>query len=286
MNDDQNSINYLDSIELSCMNYFKTNNNKYVIIGNKGIFHFDESPFECKRILNSSIKDKRYFKGGIKINDNYLALTSNSILPNGEDILVFYDIKNEKIIQTKNKFQYSFITGVNGLNLMEIGKIKKQILLCACKKYTSSQKNGILIINPEIKENEDINFNFYDTEEFEVNCFCPINIKENNNHFTSNYFLVGGYDNEKNIGMIKLYKITSNDKFNINFNLIFLQNIIIEKTEDFKGFNGTVRNIIQLKKNRYLLVNCWDGNIYCFSKPNISFYLKEEKEEKNNKFIL
>ena len=268
-------------INISCTGCFEINKDKeYIIFGDKGIFHFYDLPSDSNQInIEDAIKDKRPFKGGIKISDNYLALTSNSMLPNGEDILAFYDIKNKKIIETKNKVEFSFNIGVDGLNLMEIGKDKKEILLCACKKYKLSQKNGILIINPEIKEKEEIKFNFYDTEEFEVNCFCPINIKEKNSYFTSNYFLVGGYDNEKNIGIIKLYKITSNDKFNTNFNLTLLQDIIIEKTKKFKGFNGTVRNMIQLKNRNLLLVNCWDGNIYFFSKPNISFYLKEEKEE-------
>ena len=163
---------------------------------------------------------------------------------------------------------------------MKIEKGKKEILLCACKKYLSSQKNGILIIDPEIKEREDINFNFYDTEEFEVNCFCPINIKENNNIIITNYILVGGYDDEKKIGMIKLYRIKSKDNLSeAIFNLEFLQDIIIEKIKDFNEFNGTVNCIVQSKYNGKLLISCWDGKIYCFSEPNIDYYLEEELRE-------
>ncbi len=283
MKNNQDSFIYLNSIELSCMNYFKINNNKYVIIGNKGIFHFNKSPFECKGILDSSIKDKRYFKGGIKINDNYLALTSNSILPNGEDILVFYDIENKKIIETKNKIEFSFNTGVNGLNLMEIGKDKKQILLCACKKYTSSQKNGILIINPEIKENEYINFNFYDTEEFEVSCFCPINIKKDDKFVKTDYFLVGGFEKNKRKGIIKLFKVIYDNKSNIMIK--YLEDIFCDDNNNYPLFDGNINCILQSKINGKLLISCWNGKVYLFSEPNIKYYLDNNDKDISKLFI-
>ena len=285
------SVSSIKQLIIPCTGCFEINkgqeNIEYIIIGEKGIYHFNDFPNSDS--IKSSNKDERPFKGGIKINEKYLALTSNRILPKGEDLLIFYDINDKKIIKTKNKIEFSFIIGVNGLNLMKIGKEKKEILLCACKKYISSQKNGILIIDPEIEENKDINFKFYDTEEFEVNCFCPIHIKEkeNNNIINTNYILVGGFDNEKKIGMIKLYRIKSTDNLSeAIFNLEYLQDIIIEKTKYFNGFNGTVNCIMQTKYNRKILISCWGGNVYCFSEPNIDFYLEEEKEELNSSYSL
>jgi hypothetical protein len=166
---------------------------EYIIIGEKGIKYFNDS--------DELIDDTLPFKGGIKINNNYLALISNSIIPNGKDILVFYDIKSKKIIDLENGIKYSFNIGVNSLFLMKKENEDKGILLCACKKYYSSQKNGILIIVPEIKENEEINYNFYDTEEFEVNCFCQINQTSKKNNTKNIFFFAGGFDIEKRQGV-------------------------------------------------------------------------------------
>ncbi len=80
--------------------------------------------------------------------------------------------------------------------------------------------------------------------------------------------------------MIKLYRIKSKDNLSeAIFNLEFLQDIIIEKIKDFNEFNGTVNCIVQSKYNGKLLISCWDGKIYCFSEPNIDYYLEEELSE-------
>ena len=59
------------------------------------------------------------FKNGIQINDNYIALTSNSILSKGKDKLFIYDIKQKSTIKEK-EINGSFISGINGLNLIDI----------------------------------------------------------------------------------------------------------------------------------------------------------------------
>ena len=247
------------------------NNTQYIIVGEKGIQHFEDIP--SNNVNPTFVDDNLPYKGGIKINNNYLALTSNSIIPNGKNILVFYDIKNKKIIKPNIKDEYSFNIGVNGLTLMKIEN--KDVLLCACKKYTS-QNNGILIIEPEIKEDGDISLYFHDTEAFEVNCFCPINIKNNGIFNQTNYLFVGGLDCEKKEGMIKLYKITKNQDKSKMYDAQYLQDIVIDINDDFRGFNGTINCIIQSKINGNIFVSCWDGNVYCFSEPNISYYMKKE----------
>jgi hypothetical protein len=232
-----------------------------------------------EKIINKSnytSNDQNYFGNandageGINLNNNFLALTSNSILPDGADLLVFYDVKNRKILDFQRKINFSFNIGVNGLNLMKL-KDGKNILLCACKKYISSQKNGILIIDPEMK-GEEIYYKFYETEEFEVNCFCPLYIKEDNKRLNTNFFFVGGLDADQKSGLIKLFGVCKNSSEKIGYFIEFLQDITFEKTNEF---NGSINCIIQLKTNGNILANCLDGNLFYISEPNITYYLEE-----------
>ena len=251
---------------------------EYIFIGEKGIRHYNSfKDFPSKKNKPAFEDNKLAFIEGIKINNKYLALTSNSVTTKGEDILVFYDIEKKTIIRPEKEIKYSFNTGANSL-LLTMLKDDKEILLCACKKYTSAQKNGILIIEPVIKEKKDIYCCFLETNEFEVNCFCPITKKENNKIIPTNYFLVGGYDTEKGEGLIKLYNIKPNINESNEFSCIieYLQDIIIDNTNDIDGFNGTVNCITQSKTNRDLLISCWDGKVYRLSEPNISYYLADE----------
>jgi len=120
------------------------------------------------------------YRGGIQINKVLYEFTSNSNISNGEDKLIIYNIRSKPIVQTIE--EYSFIASSNGLCLIdsEINKDNK-ILLCACKKYNSQQQNGILLINLEINDDLKLEKFFYDTNDFEVNCFCQICNVENNN---------------------------------------------------------------------------------------------------------
>ena len=78
----------------------------------------------------------------------------------------------------------------------------------------------------------------------------------------------------------------------------FVEDIIINKTtvkkyknteqnlnyEDynFDGFNGNISCITQSKRTGKLLITSWDGNVYLFSAPNISYYLNQDNEDKKN----
>jgi len=178
---------------------------------------------------------------------------------------------------------------------------KISILLCACKKYSSDQKNGILLVNPKYEDNEKDKLPFYDTKEFEVYCFCPLfevnvggNIISESEDIISRetkYFLVGGYDNNRKQGIIKLYKlIYDNEVFNTRIK--YLQDIIIKKrilsnneNENFEGFEGAISCITQSKRKGNILVSCYDGKIYLLSEPNLEFYINKDKkfEEKKEK---
>jgi hypothetical protein len=273
---DNHSLKVSESEQLfmPCTGIFQINN-EFIVYGEKGIFHFNDSPFNLN--INSEEKLNSYktsgisYKGGIQINENYIALTSNNILSKGEDKLVIYDIRDKIII---NQIEGSYVLGVNGLAIIEIEGENKKVLLCGCKRYISGQKNGIMLIILEIKENKELKYYFNDTDDFEVNCFCQIN--------KTNYFLVGGFEN-KSKGIIKLFKVY-NDKNEDNSNNIeieFIQDIIIHNDE-FYGFNGAINSLLQLKYSGKILANCLDGKVYCFSKPNIDCYLCYDKDERND----
>lgn len=223
------------------------------------------------------------------------ALSSNKILSGGKDKLIIYNSNSQKIIK---KFEgYSFVLKSNGLSLMprEETKTKNKTLLCACKKYDSSQKNGILLVNMQIDRFNQFNESFYDTGNFEVYCICPI-LKKGDNHGKileidysilkdTDYFLAGGFDQNKSKGMIKLYKLVRNQNFK-KTTIEYIKDIEIEKSKNFNGFKKPITCMIQSKKDGKLLVTSWDGNVYLFSCPKIETILNIEDEDINNDFLL
>ena len=243
-------------------------------------------------VSQSSIISGRSYFGSIKINKNIIAITSNKVLYNGEDKLIFYDVA-KKVISGEIE-GYSFISGINGLALMprEETKVNNKILLCACKKYFDDQKNGIYLANPQLDDKQGINKPFYDTGSFEVFCFCPIlEINPDNDleekgkekkKLDTDYFFVGGYNNDKSVGEIKLFKVIFSEKASDN-KIEFVQDIEFERNKDFSGFEGAVSCITQTKKgnNGFILVTCYSGKVYLLTKPNLDYY-----QETKCKYIL
>ena len=293
-----------EEINDSCSTYFEMRDENLVIGGEKGIKHF--CPFN--KLVNEI---KGTYRGGIKINDNIIAFTSNSILPYGEDKLVFYDIKLMKIFKeikcSKNNnstISYSFTVSTNSLSIISFDEQEpKKFLLCGCKKYNNNQANGILLVNLKTYSES-----FFNTNDFEVYCFCQIFVfyKNDDNKeisYPTNYFFVGGFEKNKKRGKIKLFKIEEEYKEN-EMIIEFVQDISLEnsliikkskdKTEEviFNDFRRTITSIIQSKHNGEILVTSWDRNVYLLSKPNIVYYLDYDKEEdyayleydKNSKF--
>ena len=246
--------------------------------------------------------------GGILISKNIIVFTSNSIKINGQDKIYIYDSENDASPQELITDEYSFTLSKQSLELMPNENGEKKFLLCGCTKYKETQKNGILIINLDNSSN---NF-FYDSNDFEVFCFCPIFLLTNKNkakksQYFTNYFFAGGFESDKRKGSIKLFKINIKEKINIE-NIEFVQDIIFEKktvkqiknkTEeirdsttiknnkkynnhddmeyyDFKGFEKNISCIIQSLNTGKILITSWDGNVYLFSEPNISFYLSDD----------
>ena len=109
---------------------------------------------------------------------------------------------------------------------------------------------------------------FIDTKDFEVYCFHQILISNknfifNNEDFTekTNLFLVGGYDKAKGKGNIRLYKV-------LNYENLEVEEIDSIKFDEFKG---AISCITQLRDPKFIILSCWDGNIYSFilSIPNL-----------------
>ena len=281
---DQNNIENITKGTFSVCFQMGEANDIYVLGGEKGIWQLGKM----------SLEDA--YMGGIKINDNIIALTSNRILPNGENKIIFYDINKAKFLEKtgiikeiKNEI-YSFTISTNSLAKMKMYKLNedemhklnecdREYLLCGCKKYNSKQSNGILLI--ELKSNNEFNeVDFKDTEDFEVYCFCPISmtLKNSDNHvelYPTNYFFVGGFEESKKRGAIKLFRLKENDN---KTKIEFLQDIIFEQNNEYK-FDMNVSCIIQSKFTGEILVTCWNGNIYKFSAPNIIYYLDHDYDD-------
>ena len=240
----------------------KIKNDEYVIAGINGAIKVID-------IFNDSIDEKMMYKlinfsvkTGLVINNKYVVLISNELIPRGLNKLVICNLIENKVEYFIS--DYSFNLSENSLSLITLGK-SSNILLCAIKKYKSGQKNGILAVDMNLVRGKNIPYRFYDTGNFQPYCFCQL--------FKSSYIFIGGHDLNKHIGMIKLYYI--NNDYN---ELKYLQDIeIIEEDEIINSFAMPINNIIQIKETGKLIITCLDGYIFLFSKPNLDYYNKKHK---------
>ena len=252
--------------------------NNYVVVGKNGISYI-VNLFTNSTKENFIVQEKISYFNSIRVNDKIIALVSNSIYPEGQDVLNFLSLNDKKLYQKEVK-GYSFILSPNGLELISESINSNKYILCACKKYSNSKKNGILIVNPQIALNTTTEKEkFIDTDNFEVNCFCPIlNVICNKDNKDAkleetNYLLVGGFDNDLRKGVIRLYKIIYGDNASIT-DIEYLQDIPFKEKENIDGFNGPINCLIQSKKTGNIIANCYNGNIYLLTPPNINYYLK------------
>lgn len=248
--------------------------NNYVICGDDGADHFSDL---FSKIIQSK-KNKlfnEFYRGGMVLNQNLVVFSSNKALLGGEDHLKFYNPNSKKI--AKEIINYSFILSSNGLALLESdNKYQYKIFIAACKQYLEGQKNGILSVISLFGENDSLIEKFYPTENFEVYCFCPISIiqkdinekrileNEKNKKIKTNYFLVGGFDQNIRRGIIKLYKANF-DENPENTYITYIQDIeidnvykdntyiseIINKKEDL-ALNNEEKNQGDLQKQKML----------------------------------
>ena len=134
--------------------------NNYIMAGLRGVVYYKNFFGEKNQISQIKITDKAY-KSGIKLNENIVALTSNSVVPEGNDKLIFYNVRSSNL--TEGLEGYSFIISEHNMSLIPRieSKSENKILLCDCKKYTEGQKNVILLEKPQRGSNKRINDPFY-----------------------------------------------------------------------------------------------------------------------------
>ncbi len=152
----------------------RLNKDSYIFTGINGTL-FSNNTFSKKHIKKEfKIISNEPYKNGIQINKKIFAFISNNIYPTGHDNLMFYNMEKGKNIHTIK--EYSFNPSINSLYLINIDEKNsyKYLLLCACKKYEYEQKNGILLVYMNLKNEYEFYHIFYETNEFEVYCFCHI----------------------------------------------------------------------------------------------------------------
>ena len=265
-------------------------NKNYLVCNDEGFFQYNDILGKIIEIKGNLIIKKKFF-GGIIVNDYIIALTSNKETKKGEDEIIFYNNNSKKIFKVLK--EYSFTKSQNNLTLISTNKKdNNKLLLCACTKYNKSQKNGILLIKIQFDGEEEKFLKFFkETGNFEVHCFCQIfnfkndnyllDVKKKNEHIYSEYFFVGGNDNAKKEGLIKLYKINYNEE---NFDKIKIEEIEIGNENkkliinESNYFKKPINCIIQSQLTGKIVLTCMDGNVYLFSYPNISD-LKDKKNE-------
>ena len=302
------------------------NNNdyNYIICNEKGILKYSNL-FSDIFLPNKENLHEKFFRGGYVLNKNLVAFSSNKDSPRKKNRLIFFNINSKEIIKKikdNNNEVHSFIKSSNGFLLIKNeNQSLKKIFLAACKKYIDNQKNGILTVVSLFDETEtdEMSEKFYPTGNFEVYCFCQLSevkdtgkILDRKTFIKTNYFLVGGFDEGANCGLIKLYKANfgrNESGTNIEYDIEYVQNITIkipknerennsnneqlnesntfneifgvispikqssESNNPFNEFSGAITSIIQSSLTGNILATCQDGNVYLFTPPNLKNYL-------------
>ena len=241
------------------------NEEKYFLEENGKIEFINYPQFDCNiNIINKYEKENKLY---FNLDKNIKLHVTNKFINGNEDNIIFLDKRKKTVL--KKITRYSPSLSINGLAL-----IKKQFLLCVCKKYISGQKNGILLFNLNFykKDERKTKEFFYDTGEIQITCICPI--KGIN---VSIYFFAGCIKG-KEIS-IKLFKIKYN-YFNLNdISIEYIDDIFIKRNEYFINFEKPIKYIRQYKVNGHIFIKSF-RTTYMLSPPNLEKYLCYEEDEK------
>ena len=60
----------------------------------------------------------------------------------------------------------------------------------------------------------------------------------------------------------------------------YIEDIVSEIDNNFKGFKSPISSMIQSKNNGDILISCWDGNVYAFKQPNLEYFLFYDEQKK------
>ena len=98
------------------------------------------------------------------------------------------------------------------------------------------------------------------------------NDEKEENYVDKHFLLVGGYDNNLNKGLVKIYEIIydTNDKIELT-KLIFRRNAY-----NLSNSKQPINCIIQSSKTGEIIVTSWDGSVKLFSKPNLDILINNK----------
>ena len=169
-------------------------------------------------------------KTGIQIDDENIAMISNSLLPGGENKISIFNLYNNELTHEITNNNISPTLSENCACIMKL-KNGKNFLLVGNKKVANNEKNGISITNLDLNE-EELETNFYDTKNFQVYCLCQIILNQENGadskYVLTNFFFAGGFDMNKKIGMVKSYQLKDEKKMEIKY----IQDLDTEENND------------------------------------------------------
>ena len=237
-----------------CNFMLKYNNNQYILGGNNGVYNINNIENEIELELDNKKKIiSEKFKGVIEIK-NYLLIFFSDIY----GIKIFDKNLNNFI---ENISEYSIISSPNNSLFMEMKHNNNKIILCACKKTSTENERGILLI---YIINQRIFYHFYPLEHFDIYCFCKIKTFDDNfilkkEETKIQFLLIGGYCKKTKSGLIKLYRAIISNNFETKIQ--FINNIEINSNNNGHIFKHPISCIIQNYK--YLLFTC-SNNSYKF----------------------
>ena len=247
----------------------KLNNNKELLCTNNGVY-------EGENILNKKENSQEpillgHYTESIVLSNRLICFKSNKQLTKGEDSLTIFDINTQKIINKINGYSFSICPY---RSILLIHNEKKKTLICGCSKYSSDQKNGILLVNFDLDEDENMkniktNIKFEETDYFSLDCICFLKNNKEESDNKEGYLLAGGVDEEYNKGVIKLYKINCGEN---EIDIEYLQDLELDE-----NIEGNISYIYQLKNGK-IIISCTKGN-FLFTEPNLEGYTEDSDND-------
>ena len=230
-----------------------------------------------KNKISEIVKIDKKELNSIKSKNNPLKSNVNKVSYEDESSLLFdneninpYEIRN-------NSLEEDLISNIDKMPEEEKSIRNISVLI------SDYIKNGIFLQN-NLRDNNLFEEYFYDTKNFEIYSICPLLIVENSNkkknldnidvneeyrknntNDETDFFLVGGFDNDEKEGKIKVFRIQYGDNL-WKTKIIFEEDINIPNNN---GLLGPITKIIQSRISGNILATSLNGNVYIFSKPKI-----------------
>ena len=267
-------------ITLFCYNI----GSNYIISGNGLTVNilnlFDDELDEEKMIRYSGITHKT----GIRIDDNNIAMISNSLLPGGENKISIINIERDEIThEITNNISPNLSENCACIMKFDDGK---RFLLVGNKKIKNDERDGMFIANLDLNKKR-LKTNFYDTNNFQIYCLCQIILKQQNGaeskFIRTTFFFAGGYDLDKKIGMVKLYQLIDKE----NMEIKYIQDLDTEEEiyEYEQSINISMNNI---NINDEINNKSMDNNIIVRKEEineSLEYHKKNSKSNNSSKIL-